>query len=186
MLRLIAFALVPLALASGNAAAAKGGPSPGLMTVGWDGTWTRAKASATSPCRSRGRRSWPLCARATGGCSATRRSRAASAFRSSPSTARRKASPRDGRTLVLAEFGASQHETRFAVLSTRALRLQEDRDAPRPLVLRRTVARRPHALRHPVPRYRSRTRVTTSARSASSPASRSAERSSTSASRTRR
>jgi hypothetical protein len=32
---------------------------------------------------------------------------------------------RDGRTLVLAEFGASQQETRFAVISTSPLRLQK-------------------------------------------------------------
>ena len=43
MLRLIALALIPFALVAGNAAAAKGGPSPGV-SVGWDGTVDAAKA----------------------------------------------------------------------------------------------------------------------------------------------
>jgi len=43
MLKLIAIALVPLALAAGPAAAGKGGPSPGVMT-GWDGVVDGSRA----------------------------------------------------------------------------------------------------------------------------------------------
>ena len=54
-------------------------------------------------------------------------------------------------------------QTRFAVLSTSTPAAAEDRDASRPLGLRRALARRPHALRDPVPRAPRRTRATTSA-----------------------
>ena len=120
---------------------------------GWDGTWTRRAAFATSPCPPRRRRPSPPCARATAACSATRRSTARSGFRSSRSTARPKASRSDGKTLVLADVGASQQETRFAVLSTR--RSGSEGVTLRALGLRRPFAQRPDALRDPVPRHRS-------------------------------
>ena len=186
MLRLIAFALVPLALASGTAAAG-GGPSPGSddrlgRHGGRRASAVRYVAMPAATTTDRRRRA------------DERRPRAplrddqgrASAFRSSRSTARPRASRATARTLVLADFGASRQQTRFAVLSTATLRLQEGRDASGPLGA--STRSRPTAARS----TRSstwapgRTRATTSARSASSPASRSAARSSTSASRTRR
>src|SRR6187397_1234669 len=122
MLRLIAFALVPLALASGTAAAG-GGPSPGLMT-GWDGTLDAARGVRYV--------AMPV-ARTT--IVAAVRTRDGRMLRYStikggfgvPIVAydgTTEGVSRDGRTLVLAEYGASQQETRFAVLRTSPLRLK--------------------------------------------------------------
>ena len=93
---------------------------------------------------------------------------------------------RDGKTLVLATYaGASDQKTRFAVLRTTPLRLKKmvtvrgawSYDALSPTAGRSTRS----STTGPAP-----TRATTSARSASSPASRSAVPSLTSATRTRR
>ena len=123
MLRLFASALVVLVLVTGAALAAGGGPSPGLMT-GWDG------AANTS-------RSVRYVAMPVG------TSTIVGAIRTSDGRMLRYSTihggfgvpivahdgttegvSHDGRTLVLAEFGASQQQTRFAVLGTSRLRLQ--------------------------------------------------------------
>jgi hypothetical protein len=123
MLRLIAFALVPLAIASGPAAAG-GGPSPGVIG-GWDGAVdaTRSIRYVAMP-------------------SAT--TTAVAAVRTSDGRVLRFATirgaygiaqvafdgttegvSRDGQTLVLADVGANRDVTRFAVLSTSRLRLRK-------------------------------------------------------------
>ena len=124
MLRLIAFALVPLALASGTAAAG-GGPAPGIA-AGWDGAvdlsgTTRYVAIPSD------------------------RTTAIAAVRTSDGRVLRYATirgtfgvpvvafdgtteglSRDGKTLVLATYaGASDQKTRFAVLRTTPLRLKK-------------------------------------------------------------
>jgi len=123
MLRLIAFALIPLALASGTAAAG-GGPSPGVMT-GWDGTMDAARSVRYV--------AMPV-ARAT----------IVAAVRTSDGRMLRYTTikggfgvpivafdgttegiSRDGHTLVLADIGANRQETRFAVLRTAPLRLRK-------------------------------------------------------------
>jgi hypothetical protein len=122
MLRLVALALVPLALSAGSAAAGKGGPSPGVM-VGWDGTLDASNAV----------RYVALPAAKT---------TAVAAVRTSDGRVLRFATiggtfgmPRvafdgttegisgNGKTLVLADAGAQRGVTRFAVLRTRSLRL---------------------------------------------------------------
>ena len=122
MLRLIASALVVLALVTGTALAAKGGPAPGV-TVGWDGTvdstgavryvaLTAAKTTTIAAVRTtdgrvlrygtiRGGFGIPLVA--------------------FDGTA--EGVSRDGTTLVLADAAARTDETRFAVLRTSTLRL---------------------------------------------------------------
>jgi len=123
MLRLIAFALVPLALASGIAAAG-GGPSPGLMT-GWDGTLDAARGVryVAMPV---GRSTIVAAVRTSDG-RMLRYSTIRSGF-GVPIVAfdgTTEGVSSDGRTLVLAEFGASPQQTRFAVMSTSRLRLQK-------------------------------------------------------------
>lgn len=124
MIRLIAFALVPLALATSAAVAAKGGPSPGVV-AGWDGavdgssgvryvalpsaTTTVVAAVRTSDGRVlrygtvRGAFGVPLVAfdGTTEGIS------------------------RDGKTLVLADLAAAEKQTSFAVVRTATLRLKQ-------------------------------------------------------------
>ena len=122
MLRLIASALVVLALVTGTALAAKGGPAPGV-TVGWDGTvdstgtvryvaLPAAKTTTIAAVRTsdgrvlrygtiRGGFGIPLVA--------------------FDGTA--EGVSRDGTTLVLADAAARADETRFAVLRTSTLRL---------------------------------------------------------------
>jgi len=122
MLRLIASALVVLALVTGTALAAKGGPAPGV-TVGWDGTvdstgavryvaLTAAKTTTIAAVRTsdgrvlrygtiRGGFGIPLVA--------------------FDGTA--EGVSRDGTTLVVADAAARTDETRFAVLRTSTLRL---------------------------------------------------------------
>ena len=123
MLRLIAFVLVPLALASGTAAAG-GGPSPGLMTGG-DGTLDAARGVryVAMPVA----RTTIVAAVRTSDGRMLRYSTIKGGF-GVPIVAydgTTEGVSRDGRTLVLAEFGASQQETRFAVLRTSPLRLQK-------------------------------------------------------------
>lgn len=124
MLRLIAFALVPFALVAGNAAAGKGGPAPGVV-AGWDGAvdvpnavryvaLPAAKTTAVVAVRTSDGR-------------VLRYSTIRGAF-GIPLVAfdgTAEGISRDGRTLVLADVGANQKETRFAVLSTATLRLRK-------------------------------------------------------------
>jgi hypothetical protein len=123
MTRLIAFALVPLALATG-AAAALGGPSPGVMT-GWDGTvdasnavryvaLPAAKTTAVATVRTSDGR--VLRYTTIGGAFGIPRV----AFDGTT-----EGISRDGKTLVLANVGANQEQTRFAVLRTTPLRLKK-------------------------------------------------------------
>lgn len=123
MLKLIALALVPLALASGTAAA-NGGPSPGLMT-GWDGTLDAARGVryVAVPV---GRTTIVAAVRTSDG-RMLRYSTIKGGFGVSivAFDGTTEGVSRDGRTLVLAEFGASQQETRFAVLRTSTLRIRK-------------------------------------------------------------
>ena len=124
MLRLIALALIPFALVAGNAVAAKGGPAPGV-SVGWDGAVDASSAV----------RYVALPAAKT---------TAVAAVRTSDGRVLRYATIRgaygiplvafdgtaegistDGKTLVLADLGVDQSQTRFAVLSTATLRLKK-------------------------------------------------------------
>ena len=152
MLRLFASALVALALVTGTALAAGGGPSPGLMT-GWDGAANTA-GSVRYVAMPVGTSTIVAAVRTSGG-RMLRYSTIRGGF-GVPIVAydgTTEGVSRDGRTLVLAEFGASRQQTRFAVLDTSRLRLQTARDPAGTLVLRRALARRPHALRDPVPRH---------------------------------
>ena len=129
MLRLIAFALVPLALLTGTAAAGKGGPSPGVIT-GWDGTVDVSSAvryvalpsaSATTVAAVRtsdGRVLRYTTIRGTFGIPLV-------AFDGTT-----EGISRDGKTLVLADVGVNQSETRFAVLGTATLRLKKSVTLP--------------------------------------------------------
>ena len=122
MLRLLAVALVPLALVTSAATAAKGGPAPGV-TTGWDGVADTAN----------GVRYVALPAAST---------TAVAAVRTSDGRVLRYATIRgaygvplvafdgtaeglspDGKTLVLADVVARQDQTRLAVLRTATLRL---------------------------------------------------------------
>ncbi|HUQ22923.1 MAG TPA: hypothetical protein VM049_07890 [Gaiellaceae bacterium] len=122
MLRLLALALVPLALVSG-AAAGGGGPSPGLMT-GWDGTLdaTRGVRYVVMPVA----RSTIVAAVRTSDGRMLRYSTIKGGF-GVPIVAydgTTEGVSRDGRTLVLAGFGAGDR-TRFVVLSTARLQLRK-------------------------------------------------------------
>lgn len=123
MLRLIAFALAPLALASGTAAAG-GGPSPGVMT-GWDGTLDAARSVryVAMPVA----RTTIVAAVRTSDGRMLRYSTIRGGF-GVPIVAfdgTTEGLSRDGGTLVLADIGANRDETRFAVLSTTPLRLRK-------------------------------------------------------------
>ena len=125
MLKLIALALIPFALVAGNAAAAKGGPSPGV-SVGWDGTVDVAKAvryvalpSAKTTTVAAVRTSDGRVLRY-----ATIRGAFGIPFVAFDGTA--EGISTDGKTLVLADVGAkTTSQTRFAVLSTATLRLKK-------------------------------------------------------------
>lgn len=122
MLRLIAIALVPLALVSG-AVAGGGGPSPGLMT-GWDGVLdaTRGVRYVAMPVA----KTTIVAAVRTSDGRMLRYSTIKGGF-GVPIVAydgTTEGVSLDGRTLVLADFGAVDR-TRFVVLSTSRLRLQK-------------------------------------------------------------
>jgi hypothetical protein len=129
MLRLIAFALVPFALVAGNAIAAKGGPTPGVVT-GWDGAVDVATAV----------RYVALPAAETTAVAAVRTSdgrvlryttiRGAYGIPLVAFDGTTEGISRDGKTLVLAYVGVNQKETRFAVLSTAPLRLKQSITLP--------------------------------------------------------
>lgn len=123
MLRLIAFALVPFALVAGNAVAAKGGPAPGVV-AGWDGT---VNAST-------GVRYVALPGRNTTAVAAVRMTDGrVLRFTTIPGgygvplvafDGTAEGISHDGKTLVLAGLGASEPQTRFAVLSAGTLRFK--------------------------------------------------------------
>jgi hypothetical protein len=124
MLKLIALALVPVALVTGAAGAALGGPSPGVMT-GWDGAvdgssgvryvaLPAAKTTAVAAVRTRDGR-------------VLRYATISGAF-GIPLVAfdgTTEGISRDGKTLVVADVAANQAQTRFAVLRTTPLRLKK-------------------------------------------------------------
>lgn len=124
MLRLIALALIPFALVAGNAVAAKGGPAPGV-SVGWDGTvdassavryvaLPAAKTTAVAAVRtSDGRVLRYVTIRGAYGIPLVAFDGTAEGIST------------DGKTLVLADLGVDQRQTRFAVLSTATLRLKK-------------------------------------------------------------
>jgi hypothetical protein len=122
MLRLIAFALVPLALATGTALGAKGGPAPGVQT-GWDGVVDSATAT----------RYVALPAAKTTSVAAVRTSdgrvlrygtiRGAYGVPVVAFDGTTEGVSRDGKTLVLASVGSNRSETTFAVVRTPTMRL---------------------------------------------------------------
>jgi hypothetical protein len=122
MLRLFALAAVLLALASGAALAAKGGPSPGVM-VGWDGA-----ADASSGVRYvalAGARTTTVAAVRRSGGRVERYGTIAGAF-GVPMVAfdgTAEGVSADGRTLVLQDVAGLATQTTLAVLRTRTLRL---------------------------------------------------------------
>lgn len=123
MLRLIALALVPLAVVSSTAAAG-GGPAPGVI-AGWDGAVDGSSAV----------RYVALPAANTTTVAAVRTSdgrvlryttiRGAFGIPLVAFDGTTEGISRDGRTLVLADVGVNQVRTRFAVLRTSPLRLEK-------------------------------------------------------------
>ena len=122
MLRLLALALVPLALASGTAFGAKGGPAPGVQT-GWDGAVDRA--AGTRYVALPGAKTTTIAAVRTSDGRVLRYATIGGVFGvpvvAFDGTAEGVSS--DGTTLVLADVLNSPKETTFAVLQTRSLRL---------------------------------------------------------------
>ena len=185
MLRLIALALIPFALVAGNAAAAKGGPSPGV-SVGWDGTVDVAKAvryvalpSAKTTTVAAVRTSDGRVLRY-----ATIRGAFGIPYVAFDGTA--EGISTDGKTLVLADLGRGP-ELRRASPSSAPRRSGSRRPSRFPASGPTTPCRRTAGRSTPLSTSApERTRATTSARSASSRASRSEPRSSTGASRTSR
>jgi len=122
MLRLIASALVVLALVTGTALAAKGGPAPGV-TVGWDGTVdsTGAVRYVALPAA----KTTTIAAVRTSDGRVLRYGTIRGGF-GIPLVAfdgTAEGVSRDGTTLVVADAAARTEETRFAVLRTSTLRL---------------------------------------------------------------
>jgi hypothetical protein len=123
MLKLIALALIPFALVAGNATAAKGGPSPGV-SVGWDGT-VDASSAVRYVALPSAKMTTVAAVRTSDGRVlryATIRGAYGIPLVAFDGTAEGISS--DGKTLVLADAGARQDETRFAVLSTKTLRVK--------------------------------------------------------------
>ena len=129
MLRLFALALVPLALASGTAFAAKGGPAPGVA-AGWDGVLDRT--SGTRYVALPGATSTVIAAVRRSDGRVLRYSTIDGVF-GVPLVAydgTTEGVSSDGQTLVLADAIQSPKETRFAVLQTRSLRLSRQITLP--------------------------------------------------------
>jgi hypothetical protein len=124
MLRLIAFAVVPLALATSAALAAKGGPSPGVV-IGWDGAvdgasgvrYVALPAATTTAVAAVRTRDGRVLRYAT--------IRGAFGVPLVAFDGTTEGISRDGKTLVLADLGASEKQTSFAVLRTATLRLKQ-------------------------------------------------------------
>ena len=124
MLRPIALAVVLLALASGSALGAKGGPAPGV-SVGWDGVVDTS--SATRYVALPAAKTTTVAAVRTSDGRVLRYSTLGGAF-GVPLVAfdgTTEGVSGDGRTLVLADVAGSAKETTFLVVSTRTLRLQK-------------------------------------------------------------
>ena len=124
MPRLIAFALVPFALATGAAAAALGGPSPGVMT-GWDGAVDASNAVRYVALPGAGTTAVAAVRTADGRVLRYTTIRGALGIPMVAFDGTTEGISRDGKTLVLADAGASQNQTRFAVLRTAPLRLKK-------------------------------------------------------------
>ena len=152
MLRLFASALVALALVTGTALAAKGGPAPGV-SVGWDGTVDSSGAV----------RYVALPAASTTTIAAVRTSdgrvlrygtiRGVFGIPLVAFDGTAEGVSRDGKTLLLADVAARPEQTHFAVLRTANFRVAKTADAPRSVGVRRPVAGRSDALCNPVPRH---------------------------------
>jgi hypothetical protein len=120
MLRPFAFAVVLLALASGAAFAAKGGPSPGV-TVGWDGAVDAANG-VRYVAMPAARTTTIAAVRTSDG--RVERYRTLSGTYGVPLVAfdgTAEGVSGDGRTLVLADVAGSAKETRLLVLRTRTM-----------------------------------------------------------------
>ena len=124
MLRLIAFALVPVALVTGAAAAALGGPSPGVMT-GWDGTVDGSSAVRYVALPGKGMTAVAAVRTADGRVLRYTTIRGALGIPMVAFDGTTEGVSHDGKTLVLADAGASENQTRFAVLRTATLRLKK-------------------------------------------------------------
>jgi hypothetical protein len=129
MLRLIAFALVPLALVTGAAAAALGGPSPGVMT-GWDGTVDGSSAVRYVALPGKGVTAVAAVRTADGRVLRYTTIRGALGIPMVALDGTTEGVSRDGKTLVLADATASQNRSRFAVLRTAPLRLEKSFTLP--------------------------------------------------------
>lgn len=124
MLRLIAFALVPLALAAGNAAAGGGGPSPGVIT-GWDGTLDPAGAVRYVALPASGATAVAAIRRGDGRVLRYVTVRGSFGIPQVAFDGTTEGVSRDGKTLVLATYAGAGRETSFAVLGTVPLRLRK-------------------------------------------------------------
>ena len=123
MLRLIALALVPLALASGSAAAG-GGPSPGVMT-GWDGTLDAANGVRYVAMPVGTTTTVAAIRTADGRMLRYQTLKGGFGIPIVSFDGTTEGLSRDGSTLVLADVGANRQQTRFAVLRTSTLRLRK-------------------------------------------------------------
>ena len=124
MFRLIAFALVPLALATGTAAAGKGGPSPGV-SVGWDGAVDVANAVRYVALPAAKTTTIAVVRTSDGRVLRYATIRGAFGIPLVAFDGTTEGVSRDGKTLVLADPGTNQAQTRFAVLNTKTLRLKQ-------------------------------------------------------------
>ncbi len=129
MLRLIAFVLVPLALVTGAAAAALGGPSPGVMT-GWDGAVDGSSGVRYVALPGAGTTAVAAVRTSDGRVLRYMTIRGAYGIPLVAYDGTTEGISRDGKTLVLADAGASQNQTRFAVLRTAPLRRKQSFTLP--------------------------------------------------------
>jgi len=124
MLRLIALALVPLALAAGNAAAGGGGPSPGVV-IGWDGTLDSAGAVRYVALPASGATAVAAIRRTDGRVLRYLTVRGSYGIPQVAFDGTTEGVSPDGKTLVLATYAGAAAETSFAVLGTTPLRLRK-------------------------------------------------------------
>ncbi len=124
MLRLIALALVPLALVAGSATAGGGGPSPGVV-VGWDGTLDPARAVRYVALPASGATAVAAIRRSDGRVLRYLTVRGSFGIPQVAFDGTTEGVSRDGKTLVLATYGGVSGETSFAVLGTTPLRLRK-------------------------------------------------------------
>jgi hypothetical protein len=128
MLRLIALVLAPLALVTGAAAAALGGPSPGVMT-GWDGTVDGSGTVRYVALPGAGSTAVAAVRMTDGRVLRYTMIRGALGIPMVAFDGTTEGVSRDGKMLVLADAGAGQ-ATRFAVLRTAPLRLKKSFTLP--------------------------------------------------------